>query len=246
MAFDWLFGPQRSDRENQIVMRSMVLEPDTVQEVAAMVQHHFGEVYVCFHPNRGAADGAVPNRMDPSIGQLDLNQLASEADWRLRRLAIHGSSPFVVDLRAGIRPTISFQEGEPGARELAERIFERLNNEGRALVIWSRFFAAIPLAAVLVLVGSWVWFVAMNRPPVSLALAGSLVVLFAGTTGRAQYRSLQNRAGMSYPGHRVRTLNREDIRLRRADRHANLRIGVITAIAGAAVSAALIWGLHLY
>jgi hypothetical protein len=248
MAFDWLFGPNRIDRSNQIVTRSLVLEPDTVREVAAMVKHHYGEVHICFHPVSLAADSIVPTLpLDPSaIEAVDLDRLASEADWRIRRLAIHGSSNFVVDLRAGVRPTISFMAGEPGVDRLAERVFEKLNKEGRPVVIWSRFIAWLAPAAVLLLVGAWVWYLATGHPALSLAIAGSVLVLFAALAGRGHYRTLENLAVRRYPGHRLRTLDRKEIRLRRADRHANLRVGLITALVGAAVSAGLIWGLHLY
>ncbi|MEU0093895.1 hypothetical protein [Kribbella sp. NPDC006257] len=246
MAFDWLYGPKRDELGTQIYMRSLVLEPDTVRDIARLVEEHYNEVKVRWHP--------VDPRMQlvggpdtPPAEPFDLAQIAKRPDWEIRKLAIHGPL-FNVDLREGHRPSITREPNQEGAAALAERIFEKLYAEGRPRIMWKPLLARGPFLLIALMVVTWIWYLIDKTPPLSLGVAGSLITLCAGAASvnlvLEHARKVAGYAG--YPGHRIRTVDREELRKRRADRWANLRVALISGGAVAILSAILIGFFKLY
>jgi hypothetical protein len=65
-------------------------------------------------------------------------------------------------------------------------------------------------------------------------------------TGWSLQERIRERVGLGYPGHRIRNMSRQEVRARRADRHADLRVAAITLPAGALLAAAALWIFGVY
>jgi hypothetical protein len=228
VAFDWLLGPEVVTRDGgSLVIRSLVLDPETVHDVVKEILVETGE-------------GAL-FRQDPDRDELisfPLDRLATAADWERSRLLARGGvnhQGFLVDLRASTEPVIIYNQAsmEPTARKVAAMML----SEGRARPRLRRLVRRLPAIAAAILVLCWVWYLFSQRPPIAFAAAGSLMATAATLMFWQQQERLGRWVGGGHPGHRIRLMSRHEIRNRRADRHANLKLAAITIPAGALIGA---------
>ncbi|GAB2599823.1 hypothetical protein [Kribbella endophytica] len=247
MAFDWLYGPKRDELGNQIYMRSLALEPDTIRDIAGLVEQHFSEVKVRWHPVEDPTNSWLGEPDTPPAQPFNLDDLASRPDWEIRKLAIHAPL-FKVDLREGHWPSITHEPADESAVALAEVIYNKLYAEGRPRIMWKPLFARAPVVLIALMVGCWIWYLIGTKPPLSLGLAGSPITVFAAAAGwnivRARVTSTAGYAG--YPGHRIRTVDRKELRSQRADRRENLRVGLMSGGTVAVLSAIIVGYFKLY
>lgn len=248
MNLDWLLGKKAELMGNSAYIRSLVLEPETVREIEAMVNAGTGKADTYVQHLR------VPGQVWESPGELsffrvepiDTTQLEAEPEWRLGKLVIHGAG-FIVDLRSGVRPCIIYEPGEPEHVALYDQLIEKLYSEGRPRWRLAGLVTQLPTLAALLLQVAWWWSVFTTPMSASWIILGTLLAAAASAYfGLDLSQRLRARYASSYPGHRIRTMSRAEIRSKRADRHADLKVAIYTLPAGALLSAGAIWLFQVY
>jgi hypothetical protein len=119
-------------------------------------------------------------------------------------------------------------------------------DEGKPRPHWKPLIPRLPVLGAVIAAVCWIWYCVGEHPPVSLAIVGSLLVALCGIMATDLQSRLIARTGPAFPGHRIRTLSRQDLRNQRADRHANLRVAAYTVPVSALLGAAAVWLLHAY
>ncbi len=145
------------------------------------------------------------------------------------------SHSFTVDLRRGLQPIIIYNNA--GFADLANSVAEILLQSGRPRVQWRRILPALPGLLYPALIGAWVWYLVAASPAVSFMVVGSLLVALGCSSIFELSLKMRRKYPYPWPGHRIRATTRSEVRNRRADRHANLRLSAITIPAGAVVGA---------
>lgn len=234
MALDWLYGPRTQVDTNMIQIRSLTIDLDVIRDVHAKIASHPG-----MNPHVAAQSRAGTAPM-LGAGAVPLADLATLADWELGSLRITSEdTSFSVDLRRGQQPTIIY--ANPGFRELAGSVAEILLESGHPRVQWRRVLPALPGLLYPVLIGAWVWYLIVASPAISFMVAGSLLVALGCSSIFELSRKVRRKYRFPWPGHRIRATTRSEVRNRRADRHANLKLSAITIPAGAAIGALATW-----
>lgn len=239
MSFAWLFGPAKTqDTPNSLTLRSLILDQDTVRELVLLVKERTGRAdLLCVSPISG---DSTP---------FDIARLAEAPDWEIRRLILRGgdnpdAASCHVDLRQEVRPSILFND--PQWEGLATEVAQRLLAEGTPRPLWKPLVRHLPVLLVLVTLASWVWYLIGERPPLSLAVAGTMLLLLAAPSSWPVTDRLRSALGNDFPGHRIRSMSRQEVRSRRADRHANLKLAAMTVPAGALLGAVAVWLIGAY
>ncbi len=235
MATDWLFGPRDVDNGEVRVIRSLVLDHDTVRDLYAIISEHIGGAELIYvHPSGGEA-------------VLDIEDLHDAADWQLRRLILRGKGAHgwgvTVNLRQGTDPYIQMHDRtDPRLHDLERQVTEVLLADGKPRARWKPLAMRLPQVAALLLLACWIWVMAAERPPISVALVGTLIVVLACVMSWDYYaRNGKLLAEQWYPGHRIRPMSRQEVRTRRADRNANAKILAMSVPSGALLGGLASW-----
>lgn len=236
MTFDWLYGPRLIETSpGRLELRSLMLDQDTVRDALSLVRKRLGDAAL-YTVDKVAAVDSAPVAFEET-------RLSTAAEWETRRLMIRGGEEhkyFSVDLRGGDLPTIIFSHLEN--RDIAHEVAELLLAEGKPRPRWQPLIPRLPLLAAGLAAVCWVWFLISQQPPLSFAIAGSLVVMLSAVSAWDAFERLRGRIfRVPFPGHRIRSMSRQEIRTRRADRHANLRLAALTLPAGAVIGAVVGW-----
>jgi hypothetical protein len=249
MKLDWLFGPRLTEQgAHSYRLRSLTLEPDTLSEIRDLLDVECAQLEVTHNTSEHAMLG-VPR-------PFDLDALHTAPDWHRRNITITGwehvgpegnrvsvvlpfEQPARVEIGDPHEPAASRQtvSGNTTWADLSRDVAVKLANEGRSRLRWRHSTHFLPWLGWLALAGSGVWTLMSERPPMSGAVFGALVVLALLVPARQLSRALSDRYVHSYPGNRIRTMSRAAIRQQRADRHANLKLAAVTLPVGAALGA---------
>ncbi|TCN39804.1 hypothetical protein EV644_103110 [Kribbella orskensis] len=236
MALNWLFGPRVVDLGPGILqIRSLRLDQDTIRDAVALMKERTGDAGLYYIGNDG----------NPT--EFDISRLGTAADWETRRLMLRGGpghSWFGVDFRHGEQPSITFTD--PAQKHIASEVADVLLAEGTPRPRWKPLTTRLPILAAGGALVSWAWFLVDQRPPISIGISGTLIAVLSTVTGWDLQERLQRRVGYGFPGHRIRAMSRQEIRNRRADRHADLKVAAITLPIGAVLAAAAIWVFGVY
>lgn len=250
---DWLFGPRKlAPYDGRIETRSLTLEPDTVREIFRMAER------------LGAAELRITdNDGDGDLGTLDIDDLESAPDWERSQLRLMAGrmvpggggqtvlgSLVDVDLRRNICSAVNFHRFDPASGDpapavdparLAHEIADKLIRDGRPRVRWRPVSWVLPYAVPLLLVGCWVWFCWADRPPLSLGLVGLLLLPVTWMVAYYTAGLVRQRQPNPWPGNRIRTVSRADLRVERANRHASLKLAAYTVPLGAVAGGLAQW-----
>lgn len=232
MALDWLYGPRTQGATNMIQIRSLTIDLDVIRDVHAKIASHTGlNPHVSAQSRAGTAQTL-------GGGSVPLTDLPTLDDWELGTLMITSEdSSFTVDLRRGQQPTIIYNNA--GFADLATSVAEILLQSGRPRVQWRRILPALPGLLYPALIGAWVWYLvaATPSPAVSFMVVGSLLVALGCSSIFELSLKMRQKYLYPWPGHRIRATTRSEVRNRRADRHANLKLSAVTIPAGAVIGA---------
>lgn len=238
MLKDLLYGPARLESGSGAVIqvRSMVLEPDLITELAQLVEERTGHSELRAGPIGDPAAGGSEIVTAESIRTLPT--------WQLTRLALHGGAtgeggPIYVDFRYGMQPAII--ANEPGDRQLMYEIADRLDAEGKPRIHWHRQLGALPWLTCVVIMASWVGVVAAERPGPSWIVFGSLVAVVMAASSWHMTTALERHLRPGWPGHLIRPMSRAEVRAHRASRRAGLKQAAITVPAAAFLGALAQW-----
>ncbi|MGY0388187.1 hypothetical protein ACWZJV_14560 [Nocardioides sp. WG-D5] len=238
MLKELLYGPARVESGGGAVVqvRSMVLEPDLIAELAQLVAERTGHSEL-----RAGPIG------DPSEGPSEIvaaENIRTLPTWQLTRLVLHGGTtgeggPIFVDFRYGTQPVII--ANEPGDRRLMTEIADRLDAEGKPRINWHRLLGVMPWLICVVIVAAWVGVIAAERPGPSWIVFGSLVAVVMSASSWHMTAALERRLRPGWPGHLIRPMSRAEVRAHRASRRAGLKQAAITVPAAAFLGALAQW-----
>jgi hypothetical protein len=245
---NWLYGKRISRNDPYlapeiVVVRSLVVDLDTVRDVKARISERFDTVETKYWIQEPGS-----TLQPKEIAEAHLAGLSSANLGRLYLENHSGDYGGVrVELRDGMRPMISMS---PVETEFQDSIAAIMLDSGRPRVRWARFTRFLLLVPFVALLGLWIVLQATVPVPLVGVLFGWLVVAFAlvGSIFLVRIPRLKQISDLSYPGHKILPVTREKARERRAASHLATRVAVITAvlsIAGTLVIAWLTGVLHL-
>lgn len=223
-------------------MRSLTVGFDLVHEIADLMRTELGNVvFRHVHP----IDMHSPSPHGQQLTSTD--DLSKVPGWELRLLALvgwadqHEGHALVVHLHQYLPTSVRFNPSDEEPANLgvvAEQVVARLDNECWPRIRWKALAAQLPWVMALLLIAAWVWVLAVERPPASVAVFGSLVTLalmpvaaWTQTWLRGKFTRLTAAYALE-PGTRIRTVTRHDLRLDRAQRRRALALAVFTGALG--------------
>lgn len=242
MAFDWLFGPTSYGdpaSSGSRFIRALVVEREVIADLIRMFRDRSPERITlrldAHHPNGTSGESFDVPDDDAGVRQL----LAGLSNQQLQGLHVislgsgaTGTSMYL-DLSAG-RPTmVNVAIGGVYSSDDFADVLTRAGRPRARIRALARFVPALFAGGILV---SWVWFVVTEHPVLSLAVAGSGLVLAASVASILVARWIEARMRSTSPGMRIIALSRAELRLDRANRHRDFWVAVITAVVTAAVT----------
>ena len=206
-------------------MRSLVIDLDTVRDVKARISLRFDTAETKYWIQEPGATS-----QPREIAEADVAGLSS-AD--LSRLYLENHSGDYggvrVELRDGVRPTISMNPVDP---DFQASIAAILLDSGRPRIRWARFVRFLLLLPFAALLALWIVLQVSVLGPLVGVLFGWLVVAFAlvGSVFLVRIPRLKHISDLSYPGHKILPVTREKARERQAESHLAFRVTVITGL----------------
>lgn len=223
-------------------MRGLVLDLDTVLEVATLFDRRFGGRAI-FYVKTPNGERTVSRENLTSLGAVDRGtlRLVSEVDETPT-----ATTSVSVDFYAHEPPGI-FLHTDVWA-DFAAQVADFMVARGTPRIAWWRLVPLAPMALALGLVASWIAAEATTPMNAALHVFGWLLIASALTLSVIGYRALMKLTAGRQPGHRIRMESRAETAARRADEKKNLKVAAITApitLAGGVLLAALLGILNI-
>jgi hypothetical protein len=219
----WWIGPSQSHEPGRLVLPAHAIDLDTVHELRSAVSEATGNARLVLAWN---------NMKDPD--EEITTGLDNQPDWVLRKIAIAAENGEMRVFLGEDHPTV-IAYGNLKLGPAAEKVASIIKAQGEPRIDWSQATTIPSRVITLATVGCWIWFL-FSQSRLSLAVAGSLLI-WSAVLATWPLPWLFSRLMPATYGHQIRSMSRQETRRRRADRHADLRVALITIPAGAALGA---------
>jgi hypothetical protein len=220
VAFDWLYGPKAITGPNVTTIRSLTLERETVLEVLALVRKEIPTAALRAYL---LGPGSVPLE-DVAV---DENRFQEAPDWQRRSVLLRDEAgSFVIDLREGQQPNVIYNN--TAMAPVAAKAIELLYASGRPRPRWKNTLQWLPYVGVVLLVGVLAWLLVADWPGTPLAIFLALVAALASGSAMPIAARTRAKVGLGYPGHRIRTMSREEFRRHRLDSRRDIKVALLT------------------
>lgn len=241
MEMNWLYGPKTRvapGNPQPIYVRPVTIDIETVEEIAQLIELRIPESEVEIH-----LTGPMWTN-DRIIPRAELSNL----DWydrRNLRLTARHNPTGMTFTQLNLQPDTELQffvDHVPGddpagaANSLMREVAEKIANNGTPIFRWSRITRLLPYTALAILVVAWVITETTITMPISLHIAGWLVIAFAGFVAHTAATQAASRFATNVPGIRIRFESRIRTAERRADNRSNIKVSAIAALITAVIS----------
>lgn len=262
MAFDWLFGPARTEHVSLIELRSLVLDIEIVETIHGLLVELVEKLDALWEEDAARAAAVDPDAVagpytsstKPSslvpaevrlydyvrLGegrQISIESVAGRLKADRERLGLTGGGVTVLFARDR-RPHIAWDAQAPWTQasslgsECAREIADLLIRNGRPRPRLRNWRAYLPVMGGLATFAAWVWLAIAGESPAPLVVFSGLVAVLVLLGSFAWATQRRMVQAGSHPGIRFREASRADLRVQLARVKANILVGSLSTLLG--------------